>query len=136
MLGTYTILFSVKSFVQMTQYGNWEDIWICCEQILRYPSKVNKTTFASNIVTKKRTGLAREDSGVFINTDKLTQVRTPRHLATSTLSMSQRSLSVFVPAVSLLQLVRPRLLSVSLNELPFHGGFYPVSTPITAIRHR
>ncbi len=50
--------------------------------------------------------------------------------------LSQRSLSVFVPAVSLLQLVRPSLHSVSLNELPFHGGFYPVSTPITAIRHR
>ncbi len=50
--------------------------------------------------------------------------------------LSQRSLSVFVPAASLLQLVRPSLHSVSLNELPFHGGFYPVSTPITAIRHR
>ncbi len=49
---------------------------------------------------------------------------------------SQRSLSVFVPAVSLWQLVRPSLHSVSLSELPFHGGFYPVSTPITAIRHR
>ncbi len=44
-------------------------------------------------------------------------MRTPRHLATSTLSMSQRSLSVFVLAVSLLQLVRPSLHSVSLNEL-------------------
>ncbi len=50
--------------------------------------------------------------------------------------LSQRSLSVFVPTVSLWQLVRPSLHSVSLNELPFHGGFYPVSTPITAIRHR
>ncbi len=50
--------------------------------------------------------------------------------------LSQRSLSVFVPAASLLQLVRPSLHSVSLPELPFHGGFYPVSTPITAIRHR
>ncbi len=40
-------------------------------------------------------------------TDKLTQVRTLRHPETSTLS-----------------------------ELPFHGGFYPVSTPITTIRHR
>ncbi len=50
--------------------------------------------------------------------------------------LSQRSLSVFVPAASLLQLVRPSLHSVSLHELPFHGGFYPVSTPITAIRHR
>ncbi len=34
-----------------------------------------------------RTGLAREDSGVFINTDKLTQVRTLRHPDTSTLSV-------------------------------------------------
>ncbi len=50
--------------------------------------------------------------------------------------LSQQSLSVFVPTVSLWQLVRPSLHSVSLNELPFHGGFYPVSTPITAIRHR
>ncbi len=50
--------------------------------------------------------------------------------------LSQRSLSVFVPTVSLWQLVRPSLHSVSLPELPFHGGFYPVSTPITAIRHR
>ncbi len=50
--------------------------------------------------------------------------------------LSQRSLSVFVPTASLWQLVRPSLHSVSLNELPFHGGFYPVSTPITAIRHR
>ncbi len=49
---------------------------------------------------------------------------------------SPRSLSVFVPTVSLWQLVRPSLHSVSLSELPFHGGFYPVSTPITAIRHR
>ncbi len=49
---------------------------------------------------------------------------------------SPRSLSVFVPTVSLWQLVRPSLHSVSLPELPFHGGFYPVSTPITAIRHR
>ncbi len=50
--------------------------------------------------------------------------------------LSQQPLSVFVPTVSLWQLVRPSLHSVSLNELPFHGGFYPVSTPITAIRHR
>ncbi len=49
---------------------------------------------------------------------------------------SPRSLSVFVPTVSLWQLVRSSLHSVSLSELPFHGGFYPVSTPITAIRHR
>ncbi len=49
---------------------------------------------------------------------------------------SPRSLSAFVPTVSLWQLVRPSLHSVSLSELPFHGGFYPVSTPITAIRHR
>ncbi len=49
---------------------------------------------------------------------------------------SPRSLSVFVPTVSLWQLVRSSLHSVSLPELPFHGGFYPVSTPITAIRHR
>ncbi len=49
---------------------------------------------------------------------------------------SPRSLSAFVPTVSLWQLVRPSLHSVSLPELPFHGGFYPVSTPITAIRHR
>ncbi len=49
---------------------------------------------------------------------------------------SPRSLSVFVPTVSLWQLVRPSLHSVSLLELPFHGGFYPVSTPITTIRHR
>ncbi len=49
---------------------------------------------------------------------------------------SPRSLSVFVPTISLWQLVRPSLHSVSLSELPFHGGFYPVSTPITAIRHR
>ncbi len=50
--------------------------------------------------------------------------------------LSQRSLSVIVPAASLLQLVRASLHSVSLNELPFHDGFYPVSTPFTAIRHR
>ncbi len=49
---------------------------------------------------------------------------------------SPRSLSAFVPTVSLWQLVRPSLHSVSPSELPFHGGFYPVSTPITAIRHR
>ncbi len=49
---------------------------------------------------------------------------------------SPRSLSVFVPTVSLWQLVRSSLHSVSLLELPFHGGFYPVSTPITTIRHR
>ncbi len=49
---------------------------------------------------------------------------------------SPRSLSVFVPTVSLWQLVRSSLHSVSLSELPFHGGFYPVSTPITTIRHR
>ncbi len=49
---------------------------------------------------------------------------------------SPRSLSVFVPTVSLWQLVRSSLHSVSLPELPFHGGFYPVSTPITTIRHR
>ncbi len=30
----------------------------------------------------------------------------------------------------------PSLHSVSLFELPFHGSFYLVSTPITAIRHR
>ncbi len=42
---------------------------------------------------------------------------------------SPRSLSVFVPTVSLWQLVRSSLHSVSLLELPFHGGFYPVSTP-------
>ncbi len=69
-------------------------------------------------------------------TDKLTQVRTLRHPETSTLSFAQRSLSVFVPTVSLWQLVRPSLHSVSLFELPFHGSFYLVSTPITAIRHR
>ncbi len=34
-------------------------------------------------------------------TDKLTQVRTLRHPETSTLSFAQRSLSVFVPTVSL-----------------------------------
>ncbi len=28
---------------------SWENIWICCEQILEYLSKVNKTTFASDI---------------------------------------------------------------------------------------
>ncbi len=49
---------------------------------------------------------------------------------------SPRSLSVFVPTVSLWQLVRSSLHSVPLLELPFHGGFYPVSTPITTIRHR
>ncbi len=49
---------------------------------------------------------------------------------------SPRSLSVFVPTVSLWQLVRSSLHSVPLFELPFHGGFYPVSTPITTIRHR
>ncbi len=49
---------------------------------------------------------------------------------------SPRSLSAFVPTVSLWQLVRSSLHSVSLSELPFHGGFYPVSTPITTIRHR
>ncbi len=49
---------------------------------------------------------------------------------------SPRSLSVFVPTVSLWQLVRSSLHSVPPLELPFHGGFYPVSTPITTIRHR
>ncbi len=29
-----------------------------------------------------------------------------------------------------------RVSTPSISELPFHGGFYPVSTPITAIRHR
>ncbi len=37
--------------------------------------------------------------------------------------LSQRSLSVFVPAVSLSQLVRPSLHSVSLFESPLHGCF-------------
>ncbi len=68
--------------------------------------------------------------------DKLTQVRTLRHPETSTLS--------FVSAITLcirsdcfsLTARAPGLHSVSLPELPFHGGFYPVSTPITAIRHR
>ncbi len=36
---------------------------------------------------------------------------------------SPRSLSVFVPTVSLWQLVRSSLHSVSLPELPFHSGF-------------
>ncbi len=68
--------------------------------------------------------------------DKLEQVRTLRVLCTSTLSV--------VSAITLC--VRSGCLSrhrscawvstPSLNELPFHGGFYPVSTPITAIRHR
>ncbi len=63
--------------------------------------------------------------------------------------LSQRSLSAFVLAVSLvtdhapesplrLSRHRPcaRVSTPSLSELPFHGGFYPVSMPITAIRHR
>ncbi len=37
--------------------------------------------------------------------------------------LSQRSFSVFVPAVSLSQLVRPSLHSVSLLESPLHGCF-------------
>ncbi len=28
---------------------SWENIWICCEQIPEYLSKVNKTTFASDM---------------------------------------------------------------------------------------
>ncbi len=68
--------------------------------------------------------------------DKLKQVRTLRILGTSTLSV--------VSAITLcvrsgcLSRHRPcaRVSTPSLNELPFHGGFYPVSTPITAIRHR
>ncbi len=69
-------------------------------------------------------------------TDKLTQVRTLRHPETSTLS--------FVSAITLC--IRSdcflsdsscaRVFTPSLPELPFHGGFYPVSTPITTIRHR
>ncbi len=45
MMVTCAILFNVKLFVQMTQF----DIWVCCEQILEYLSKVNKTTFASDM---------------------------------------------------------------------------------------
>ncbi len=50
--------------------------------------------------------------------------------------LSQRSLSAFVLAVSLVTDHAPESPLPSLSELPFHGGFYPVSTPITAIRHR
>ncbi len=63
-------------------------------------------------------------------------MRTLRVLGTSTLSV--------VSAVTLcvrsgcLSRHRPcaRVSTPSLSELLFHGGFYPVSTPITAIRHR
>ncbi len=63
-------------------------------------------------------------------------MRTRRHLDTSTLSVVSAITLCIRSGCSLLQLVRASLHSVSLNQLPFHGGFYPVSTPITAIRHR
>ncbi len=69
-------------------------------------------------------------------TDKLTQVRTLRHPETSTLSfVSAITLCIRSDCFSL----TARALESSLRlspELPFHGGFYPVSTPITTIRHR
>ncbi len=69
-------------------------------------------------------------------TDKLTQVRTLRHPETSTLSfVSAITLCIRSDCFSL----TARALESSLrlfSELPFHGGFYPVSTPITTIRHR
>ncbi len=49
MLGTCAILFNVKLFVQMTKFFCWENICICCEQILEYLHKVNKKTFASDM---------------------------------------------------------------------------------------
>ncbi len=68
--------------------------------------------------------------------DKLKQVRTLRVLCTSTLSVVS-AITLCVRSGCLFR-HRPcaRVSTPSLNELPFHGGFYPVSTPITAIRHR
>ncbi len=92
--------------------------------------------YCSN-VRMKEGRLARGNSGDFIAfLDKLKQVRTLRVLGTSTLSV--------VSAITLcvrsgcLSRHRPcaRVSTPSLSKLPFHGGFYPVSTPITAIRHR
>ncbi len=39
----------VQCLFRWLNLKSWENIWICCEQILEYLSKVNKTTFASDM---------------------------------------------------------------------------------------
>ncbi len=91
----------------------------------------------SKIRTKEGSGQGwLVETRVVLLSDKLKQVRTLRVLCTSTLSV--------VSAITLcvrsgcLSRHRPcaRVSTPFLYELPFHVGFYPVSTPITAIRHR
>ncbi len=78
----------------------------------------------------------RKETRVVLLSDQLKQVRTLRVLCTSTLSVAS-AITLCVRS-GCLSRHRPcaRVSTPSLNELPFHGGFYPVSTPITAIRHR
>ncbi len=104
---------------------------------LRLPSRVSGTTVTKFGRRKEADKVGSWKLGWFYCfLDKLKQVRTLRVLCTSTLSV--------VSAITLcvrsgcLSRHRPcaRVSTPSLNELPFHGGFYPVSTPITAIRHR
>ncbi len=76
------------------------------------------------------------ETRVVLLSDQLKQVRTLRVLCTSTLSVAS-AITLCVRS-GCLSHYRPcaRVSTPSLHELPFHGGFYPVSTPITAIRHR
>ncbi len=119
----------------------------CCLRLIHKHEKMHKhllcnvvniETLCTNVRMKEGSG-----QGWLVETlyfiaflDKLKQVRTLRVLCTSTLSV--------VSAITLCvrsgchSRHRPcaRVSTPSLSELPFHGGFYLVSTPITAIRHR
>ncbi len=91
----------------------------------------------SKVRTKEGSGQGwLVETRVVLLSDKLKQVRTLRVLCTSTLSVAS-AITLCVRS-GCLSHHRPcaRVSTPSLNELPFHGGFYPVSTPITAIRHR
>ncbi len=91
----------------------------------------------SKVRTKEGSGQGwLVETRVVLLSDKLKQVRTLRVLCTSTLSVAS-AITLCVRS-GCLSRHRPcaRVSTPSLNELPFHGGFYPVSTPITAIRHR
>ncbi len=91
----------------------------------------------NNVRTKEGSGQGwLVETRVVLLSDQLKQVRTLHVLCTSTLSVAS-AITLCVRS-GCLSRHRPcaRVSTPSLNELPFHGGFYPVSTPITAIRHR
>ncbi len=91
----------------------------------------------NNVRTKEGSGQGwLVETRVVLLSDQLKQVRTLRVLCTSTLSVAS-AITLCVRS-GCLSRHRPwaRVSTPSLHELPFHGVFYPVSTPITAIRHR